>query len=93
MSKGVRDWGIGEVCWHTFHGRCIVKGIPRPPIVGWLGNLSPDLVVIRESDGKELVFNSDHVTNGGDPLCNVHDLIPIDEWDASKELKRLAEEI
>jgi len=88
MSRGVRDWGIGEVCWHTLHGRCIVKGIPRPPIVGWLGNLSPNLVVIRESDCKELSFYSD-----GGSLFNVHDLIPIDEWDASKELKRLAEEI
>lgn len=76
--RGVLDWGIGEVCWHTWHGRCIVKDIMKSAIGGWL---DPVLIVIREHDGEPMSFHED----------DVRELTPIAEWDASKELKRLAE--
>lgn len=78
MGKKLEDWKVGEVGWHSFHGRCVVKGLFECPIAGWL---SPYLTVIREYDGEEKDFYDD----------NVYQFIPIDEWDASKELKRLAE--
>ena len=90
MSRKIEDWGIGEVCWHTFYDeRCIVKEIWRPPsgekprltkLSEWF---NPKISVIRESDGMAFLVYSERA----------HELIPIDEWDASKELKRLAEEI
>ena len=90
MSREIEDWGIGEVCWHTFHGRCIVKEIQTNRPIGEKPRLTklsewvdPKISVIRESDGMAFLVYSERA----------HELIPIDEWDASKELKRLAEEI
>jgi hypothetical protein len=78
MPREVLDWSVGEVCWHIWHGRCIVKEIRECPIAGWL---DPILIVIREHDGEPMSFD----------LTDVRELTPIAEWDASKELKRLAE--
>lgn len=77
-KKEVFDWSIGEVGHHPYHGRCIVKDITESAIAGWL---DPVLVVICEYDGEVEYFgNSD-----------VNALVPIEEWDASEQLKKLSE--
>lgn len=75
--KSVLDWDIGEVGHHPYYGRCIVKDIQEGVIGGWL---NPVLLAIREYDGEIEWFGE----------ANIRTLIPIDEWDASKELKELA---
>lgn len=78
MRKEVLDWSIGEVGHHPYHGRCIVKDIQESPVAGWL---DPVLIAVREYDGELEWFGS----------ANIKTLIPIDEWDASEQLKKLSE--
>jgi cobalamin-dependent methionine synthase I len=74
-----QKWGVGEVGFHSYHGRCIVLGLVG--VSSFIESVQNRtyLMVVREYDGEQVTLAADY-------------LVPIDEWDASKELAKLTEE-
>lgn len=74
-----REWSVGEVGFHSHHGRCIVLGLVG--VSSFIESIQNRtyLMVVREYDGEQVTLAADY-------------LVPIDEWDASKELAKLTEE-